>query len=178
METTRTLLTKITKENFDLFFKLYGNVEVMKMITGKALSEVEARRKFETIINSGKEDEKMGFYAVFLKETGEGIGMAKIVFTNTGEAEIGYVFLPEFWGKGFGYEVSESLVNYAISLQTIKSLIAIIDPENVASAKILIKSGFEPETTCVIDDLPAEVYRLIFTDDMPPRREDAKKFQL
>jgi [ribosomal protein S5]-alanine N-acetyltransferase len=160
METPRTFLKKTTETDFDLFFSLYGNEEVMKTVNGKPYSYKEAVSRFRIVLEINKNHPGTGYFGVFLKDTKEGIGMAKIVKTQKDEAEIGYVFHPDYWGKGFGNEISEALVTYSRTISWIKRLVAIIDPENVASRKILLKCGFKLEKACTIDDLPAEVYFL------------------
>jgi [ribosomal protein S5]-alanine N-acetyltransferase len=162
METPRTFLNQINSSDFDDYFKLYGNKEVMRLITGRALTKEEAERKFNEILNINLKSTESGYFGIHLISTGEFIGLGKIVMTDNDEAEIGYVFLPEHWNKGYGGEVSEKLVSHSMNIKNIKSLIAIIDPENVASKKILMKSGFLLERICEIEGLPAEIYRLEF----------------
>ena len=54
------------------------------------------------------------------------------------KAELGYIFLPKFWGKGYGSQISRTIVNYAKTVPEIKILVAIIDPQNTASKRILL----------------------------------------
>ena len=150
METLRTILKKLDAGSFDYFFKLNGNEEVMRLISGKALSRDEALQKFEQVIKINNENDDTGYFGICLKGKGDFIGYGKMVMTETDEAEIGYSFLPEYWGRGYASEISEKLVEHARNLGYIKSLIAIIDPENTASRKILIKSGFFLEKSCII----------------------------
>jgi len=70
------------------------------------------------------------------------------------------MFLPEYWGRGFGNEVSEILTAYAKTIPSIKKLIAIIDPENTSSKKILLNCGFYLHETCTMEGLPAGIYHL------------------
>ena len=42
MESNRLIFEKFKKEDFDDYFKLVGNEDVMKMISGKAIPEKEA----------------------------------------------------------------------------------------------------------------------------------------
>jgi len=162
METQRTILKKISCKNFDNYFKLYGNEDVMKLITGMAYPKDEAMRKFENVIETNLNNKDIGYFGIYLKYTEEFIGIGKIVMTTNDEAEIGYVLLPEYWNQGYGSEISEGLVSHAKLNNGIKSLIAIIDPENAASKKILLKSGFVLEKVCRIDNLPAEIYKYTF----------------
>lgn len=83
-----------------------------------------------------------GHFMVIDKSTSKNIGHAKLVMTESNQAEIGYLLLPEYWKKGYGSEIAETLVNRSKMIAEIEFLIAIIDPENVASRKILENQGF------------------------------------
>ena len=72
------------------------------------------------------------------------------------EAEIGYMLLPEYWGKGYGTETAKKIIEIANQLE-IMVLKAIIDPENLPSKKILSNLGFESQEFCEIDGLSGEV---------------------
>jgi [ribosomal protein S5]-alanine N-acetyltransferase len=163
METQRTILKKLTRKDFDDYFNLYGNEDVMRLITGKAYTRDEAKRKFKNAIEINLYIKDIGYFGIYLRKTEEFIGIGKIVMTTNDEAEIGYVFLPEYWNQGFGGEVSEKLVSHAKNIPEIDRLIAIIDPENMASKKILLKSGFSLDKVCTIDNLPAEIFKLIIS---------------
>jgi ribosomal-protein-alanine N-acetyltransferase len=60
-------------------------------------------------------------------------------------AEIGYMLLPEYNGKGIISEAVNEVVNYGFNTLNLHSIEAIISPENLASEKVLQKSGFVKE---------------------------------
>jgi len=66
------------------------------------------------------------------------------------------MILPEFWRKGYGSTIAKSLFNRANQTE-IKILKAIIDPNNIASRKILMNLGFISMEICEIDGLPGEI---------------------
>lgn len=72
------------------------------------------------------------------------------------EAEIGYMLLPKYWGKGFGSKIADVLIEKA-KQTSVKRLTAVIDPNNIPSRNILIKRGFRSEKICEIDGLPGEI---------------------
>jgi len=162
MKTTRLIFDKFKKSDFINYFSLVKNPDVMRMITGKPLSEEEARSKFSTILQVNKAHKEIGYFIVRKLADQQFIGLAKIVITQEKEAEIGYSLLPEHWGKGYASEISVELVRYSQEQEYINTLIAIIDPENGASRKILQKSNFKLERTGTIEGLAAEFYRLDF----------------
>jgi len=78
---------------------------------------------------------------------------------NTEEAEIGYMILPEYWGKGYGGKIAELLIKKA-KKTNLNVLKAIIDPSNIPSRKILMKQGLSSYIICGIGELPGEILSL------------------
>lgn len=160
MKTTRLNFRKFTSHDFDLYFQLVGDYKVMKMISGKATTVKLAKVKFKHILKINGKNPDLGYFLISDSQSNEFIGLGKIVMTAAEDAEIGYLVQPNFWGKGYGSEISTALVKQAKKTVSIKNLMAIIDPENVASKKILKKSEFILHSVCEFEGLPAEIYKL------------------
>lgn len=64
------------------------------------------------------------------------------------EIEIVYVFAADVWGKGYATEAATAIRDAAFTQRGLTRLIALIDPANVASARVAEKIGmrFEAET--------------------------------
>ncbi|WP_442267771.1 GNAT family N-acetyltransferase [Tenacibaculum sp. ZS6-P6] len=74
---------------------------------------------------------------------------------------MGYRFIREYWGNGYGYEICEGLIAYAKQIKMTK-LIGNVINENIASAKNLEKLNFKPVHQFVSKDigLPETKYEL------------------
>lgn len=59
--------------------------------------------------------------------------------------EIGYLLMPEAWGKGYASEVVAALIRYGFHYRKLARLNADVDPANRASARVLEKHGFVRE---------------------------------
>ncbi|GCF88526.1 MULTISPECIES: GNAT family N-acetyltransferase [Gammaproteobacteria] len=77
---------------------------------------------------------------------------------DKGTVEIGYSVLPEWQRLGFAKEIVIALVSHALSFKNTKSIIAHTSPENEASKRVLISSGFR-ETGVSEDNLRFEHVR-------------------
>ena len=55
------------------------------------------------------------------------------------------MLLPEYHGKGIAVEAIKELIKYGFEIMKLHSIEAVIDPENLASEKVLQKSGFVKE---------------------------------
>lgn len=60
-------------------------------------------------------------------------------------AEIGYLLHRDFWGQGIMFEVLPPVLDFGFNQMACHSIEAVIDPDNVASARLLEKCGFVKE---------------------------------
>jgi RimJ/RimL family protein N-acetyltransferase len=160
METPRLKFRKFKYSDFEDFFRLNGDFEVMEFITGAALTREQALKRFEENMQINDNQADTGYYHVSLKENGQFVGLGKLAMLNTTDAEIGYSILTPFWGMGFATEIAERLMRHARSLPSIKKLVAITDPRNEASNRIVQKWHFMMVDSCEMDGLPALIYEL------------------
>ena len=154
------LYREFTANDFTLYYQLVSNKQVMAQITERAIPLEEARTNYENLLNRNEKYKVFGSYAFFHPETEVFIGFGHITLNEqkSDEAELGYMLIPEHWGKGYGSEIAEILI--ALAEQTnVKELKAIIDPANIASKKILINQGFTSEWIGEMEGLPGEVLR-------------------
>ena len=72
------------------------------------------------------------------------------------EAELGYMLLPEQWGRGYASSLASRLLELAKEHE-LTVVTATIDPSHTASKKILTKLGFRSTYVGPIDGLPGEI---------------------
>lgn len=102
-----------------------------------------------------------GLWCVELTATSEAIGMCGLIKRDTFEdVDLGYAYLPRFWGQGYAVEAARACRDYARSTVGLKRLVAIVDPANEASIKVLEKTGlrFEKMIRLAADDIELKFY--------------------
>ncbi|TFH21420.1 MAG: N-acetyltransferase [Bacteroidia bacterium] len=156
----RICLEKLCSQDFEQYYTLVGNEKVMAMITERALSRDEALEKFNHFLNNNELHPSFGTFKIFEAASKELLGLAKLEIKKLkrNEAELGYLLQPEFWGKGFGNEIAEVLLEVALADPQLTRVFAITDPQNIASRKILLRNGFVSEELGEIDGLPSEIF--------------------
>lgn len=159
MESRIYLQKFVSDEDFEYYFSLVSNEKVMAMVTERAIPLEEARIDFKLLLYKNKEYKDFGNFKVFETTSNDfiGLGLLKIDENDLSKAELGYLLLPEFWGKGYGSEIANLLLNKAEESKALHQITAIIDPKNIASKKILLNNGFISEKLCEIDGLPGEI---------------------
>lgn len=156
----RIYLEKLLPQDFESFYTLAGNERVMELITGKPQTREEARVKFFSLLENNKWKKNLGSFMAFERSSSQLLGFAKLEIkgANHREAELGYMLLPEFWGKGYGSEMAKLLLEIAGLDSDLIRIYANIDPNNMASKKILLHLGFASELQNEIDGLPNETF--------------------
>jgi ribosomal-protein-alanine N-acetyltransferase len=147
LETERLLLRRIDYDDVDEIFALRSDKEVMKYIPRPLVNNAEEALVHIAIIDE-KIDTNEGInWAITLKGDGKLIGVIGHyrIKPEHFRAEIGYMLLPEYHGKGIISEALKEVVNYGFEVMNLHSVEAIIDPENSASEKVLQKNGFIKE---------------------------------
>ncbi len=147
LETDRLYLRRVANEDVNEIFALRSNKETMKYIprplvktTDDALAHI-AMIDEKIVTNEGIN------WAIALKDSPKLIGIIGHyrIKPEHFRAEIGYMLLPEYQRKGIISEAIKEVVKYGFEILKLHSIEAIIDPENWASEKVLLKNGFVKE---------------------------------
>ena len=122
---------------------LWGDDKVTKFIGGPFNTD-QIQKRFDCEINNLKEY-NIQYWPMYLLETGEFVGCAGLrpYKSDITIREIGFQLLPKFWGKGFGKEAAEAIIEYAFNTLQVKVLFGGHHPSNDASRHLLQKLGFE-----------------------------------
>lgn len=147
LETDRLYLRRLIKEDVDEVFALRSNREVMKYIPRPLVKTNEDALEHIAMIDAKIENNEGINWAITLKNSPKLIGIIGHyrIKPEHFRAEIGYMLLPEYHGKGIIAEAIKKTVNYGFQVMKLHSIEAIIDPDNFASERVLQKSGFVKE---------------------------------
>ena len=147
LETERLYLRRVANEDVNEIFLLRSNKETMKFIPRPLAKTEEDALAHIALIDSKIVANEGINWAITLKNNSKLIGIIghyRIKPENY-RAEIGYMLLPEYHGKGIITEAINVVVKYGFEKMKLHSIEAIIDPENYASEKVLQKNGFVKE---------------------------------
>jgi len=74
--------------------------------------------------------------------------------------DIGYAFLPKFWSKGYALESARVVIGQAKDVLDLKRVVAIVDPANTRSIRLLEKIGmaFEKTVKSSEDDIDLKLF--------------------
>ncbi len=147
LETDRLLLRKLADTDVQEVFEMRSDPKSMQYIPRPLAKSLEDARNHISMIN-GAIDKNEGInWAVTLKGEDKLIGIVGFYRTSFDDyrSEIGYMISQDQYGKGIVTEVVAKLVQYGFEKLGFNSIEAIIDPENIASERVLQKNGFTKE---------------------------------
>jgi RimJ/RimL family protein N-acetyltransferase len=156
IETERLLLRWFELGDLAPYYELGTDPELIRYVGNVPYASLDAAR--ETMETAPLRDYAMygfGRLACVWKETGEVVGFSGPKFLpDLEEVELGYRFLRRFWGKGLATESAKAVIAYARDVLELRRLIALVHPENTASARVLAKVGFFPESKISVSWCP------------------------
>ena len=89
------------------------------------------------------------------------ISVERMADENRAAGSIGYMILTPFWSQGIGTEAVRKICGMAFQELALERIIGEVFPENLASARVLEKNGFQLERTkiggVVKDEKPMDV---------------------
>lgn len=117
----------------------------------KAIADVEAR--FARVIQETAPDrlDQWLNWTVWLRETGAGIGTIEATVKSDHHAEIGYLFDPRVWRRGYAREAVSAMLEH-LSQNGATGFEASIDIRNVASKALAASLGFTHFETRGLDE--------------------------
>jgi [ribosomal protein S5]-alanine N-acetyltransferase len=162
LETERLILRQFTPHDAEFIFEQLNDPAWIQNIGNRNIRTMDDARAY--IINGPRASyEKNGFglWLIILKETGESIGMCGLIRRDGLEdVDIGYALLPKFWSKGYAVEAARATKDYAKNVIGLKRIVAIVDPANESSIRVLEKIGlrYEKMIRLSADDIELKLF--------------------
>lgn len=159
--TDRIKARRLTPGDLDDLATLYQTPEVTATLGGSRSRE-EVIQALERHLNHWDEY-GFGYFIFEDKESGAFMGRGGLQRCNVDgrdEVEVGYAFMPDYWGKGFATQVAHELLRIGFEELNLASIIGFTLPGNEASKRVLEKNGFVFEKEMMYKGLPHVLFRL------------------
>jgi ribosomal-protein-alanine N-acetyltransferase len=147
LETDRLILREINLKDVNEIYAVRSDKEAMKYFGHNVYTSVaEAEDMIRVVIDGFKNKEGIR-WGITLKDSDKLIGSAGIwrLLKQHHRGEIGYDLLPKYWKQGIMFEALSEIIKFGFDKMNLHSIEANLDPDNIASVKLLEKSGFEKE---------------------------------
>lgn len=134
IKTERLVLRGAQAEDVGPLFEVFGCVETMRYWSSAPHVMVQ---ETEALVAGIRQIADQDRYFVIDHE-GRAVGTAGFWEGN----EIGFILHAAYWRQGFGAEILGALIRHGFDVLGFDSIIADVDPRNVASIGLLTKLGF------------------------------------
>jgi len=143
IDTGRLILRWFTPDDLPAFYQLCSRPEIIRYAQSTPLASIEEAREFmQAAPLRDYATHGYGRFACVWKESGEVIGFSGVKYVpEIADNELGYRFLPEFWGRGLATEAGQASIDFARTALGLRRLVALVHPDNAASASVLVKLG-------------------------------------
>jgi [ribosomal protein S5]-alanine N-acetyltransferase len=162
IETERLILRPLTEGDAGFIFELVNDPSFIQNIGDRNVRTLDDAKRYITngpVASYAKNG--FGLYLVELKDTGQPIGMCGLIRRSMlNDVDIGYAYLPRFWSKGYAIEAALVMKQYARDVIGLKRLVAVVDPQNTASIRLLEKLGmtFDRMVKLAEDDIELKLF--------------------
>ena len=156
VESDRLILREIVPSDVDNLFVLDSDPLVNKYLGTTPLKTKQESEKVIDYIRQQYVDNGIGRWAVILKDTNEFIGwsglkLEKEVRPNVAYYDLGYRFIPKYWGNGYATESAIVSIEYGFNQFQLNEICAAAQVGNAASNKVIKGSGLQFIETFFID---------------------------
>ncbi|MEO8362541.1 MAG: GNAT family N-acetyltransferase [Vicinamibacteria bacterium] len=147
LETERLVLRHLTLNDAPFILELLNEPSFLRFIGDRKVRNLQDARLY--ILHgpiASYEKNGFGLFLAFLKESGDPIGMCGLLKRETlPEVDIGFALMPAYWRQGYISEAATAILVYGRDHLALKRILAITSSDNVASIRVLEKSGLKFE---------------------------------
>lgn len=123
---------------------VYGDADAMRWVGDGAAITREQCEAWLEVTRSNYAKRGYGMFALKERASGQTVGFCGLVHPGQqAEPEVKYAFLRSCWGRGLATEAVLGLLDWGRTVHGLRYIIATTDPANLASHKVLLKSGFQ-----------------------------------
>ena len=143
LETDRLVIRKLELDDAGFMLDLLNQPSFIQFIGDRGVRTVEeASTYIKERAFAAYEKNGFGPFAVELKTGGRVIGIVSLLDRDElDHVDIGFAFLPDSWRQGFATEATSAVMDFAFQDLGLEKIIAITQPDNIASIKTLDKMG-------------------------------------
>ena len=148
-ETRRLILRRIEKSDCYDMYEYSSDVEVTKFLTWKPHLHVNETREYIDDIIKRYKNGKFYDWGLVYKPDKKFIGTCGFTTVNLNQniCEVGYVLSKKYWNKGLITEALEHIIDLAFEYFGFDKVEARFFEGNIASKKVMLKSGMTFEKT-------------------------------
>lgn len=148
LETERLILRDFVLTDWDALNAIVSDPSVTRFMHFAFWDEVKRREWFTRLVQNASNPHSDAYnWAITLRSNGTLIGWLFIGGAEEGTRGCGYALNQRFWGQGYMPETLRAVIAYEFSVLGTRCITAECETQNIASARVMQKSGMEYEGT-------------------------------
>ena len=163
LETPRLKLEPYDDSHYEGLRVMDSDAGVMRYITGGIVKTPEETWVGIRRVQSRCDKYNFSWWAIKEKSSGMIVGAAclqHLANVDGAPLEIGWRLVPDHNGKGYATEAAKAIVDYAVEQVGATYLVAVADPENIPSQRVMQRLGMTYKAIEQHYDAPCVVYEL------------------
>ncbi len=143
VETSRLVIRELTADDAEFILRLTNEPSFVANIGDKGIRDLDDARRF---LREGAWTNQplpgYGQFLVELKEDGAAAGICGLLYReNLDLTDVGFAFLPAYWGRGLALEAARAVMEYGTSKLGVSAIVGLTTKENAPSIRVLEKLG-------------------------------------
>ena len=159
METPRLLLRPFGPGDAESIHPIYADPVVMRYVATGPMADLSVTERLLQDYEAHQKRLGYSFWAVIERSSGELIGDSGLYRTPAGEVELGYTLGLPWWGRGYATEAASAWLSCAFGPLGISEVVALAEPANAASMRVLEKLGMRRTGERIAFGRPHAVFR-------------------
>ena len=163
LETERLVLRQFTPADLDVYaMRIFADPEVTRFLPKR---DIPPRQRAERVLKYFSEhwlEHGFGDWAVTDRADGQLIGHCGLNFVpEAGEVEVEYSLAKAYWRRGIATEAARASVRFGFEALRLERLIALADPQNIASYRVMEKVGLTYQKEVLFFGMQLVYYQIL-----------------
>lgn len=142
-ETPRLVIRALAADDAEFVLRLTNEPSFLANIGDKGVRNLnDARRFLRDSPWTNQTKPGYGQFVVEVKDEGRPAGICGLLYRDRLDVtDIGFAFLPEFWGRGLALEAANAVMEYGRSELGVGAVVGLTNESNLPSIRLLEKLG-------------------------------------
>jgi [ribosomal protein S5]-alanine N-acetyltransferase len=147
LTTPRLTLRRLDFDDAPFLVGLLNQPSFLANIGDRGVRDIDSAHRYLREGPMGMyEQHGFGLWHVSRRSDGVAVGLCGLLRRDIlPDVDVGYAFLPEYWGRGFAFEAAEATVRHAAERFGLKRVIGVVAEGNTPSIRVLEKLGMSYE---------------------------------
>lgn len=160
LETKRLKLRHLEAKDASFIIQLCNSEGWLKYIGDRNIKKEEDALGYIQNMQNNYAAHQFGMYLMEEKNTLNSIGICGLIKRkNLPQPDLGFAVLPEFYRKGYSMEASKGIIDYSKTNLQLEIILAICQPDNIASIQLLERLGFKKQGVQEFNQTNLAIYR-------------------